>query len=92
MPCRFPGPHPRGKFREIWLGGLQAHSQGGSSGGSGQGGVCFGGCVPVPGGVELLLWAVRILLECILVQMLFFLNSVAFVEYADLRELADSAN
>ena len=21
MPCRFPGPHPRGKFRGIWLGG-----------------------------------------------------------------------
>ena len=21
MPCRFPGPHPRGKFRGIWPGG-----------------------------------------------------------------------
>ena len=21
MPCRFPGPHPRGKFRGIWQGG-----------------------------------------------------------------------
>ena len=21
MPCRFPCPHPRGKFRGIWLGG-----------------------------------------------------------------------
>ena len=37
MPCRFPGPHPRGKFRGIWQGGLQAHSQGGSLGGSGPG-------------------------------------------------------
>ena len=24
------GPHPRGKLRGIWLGGLQAHTQGGS--------------------------------------------------------------
>ena len=50
MPCRFPGPHPRGKFRGIWQGGsrptakgevegdlVQAHSQGGSWGGSGPG-------------------------------------------------------
>ena len=22
MPCRFPGPHPRGKLRRIWLGGV----------------------------------------------------------------------
>ena len=22
MPCRFPGPHPRGKFRGIWPGGV----------------------------------------------------------------------
>ena len=30
MPCRFPGLHPRGKLRGIWLGGgLQAHTQGG---------------------------------------------------------------
>ena len=30
MPCRFSGPHSRGKFRGIWLGGgLQAHTQGG---------------------------------------------------------------
>ena len=32
MPCRFPGPHPRGKFRGIWLEGLRAHTQGGSWG------------------------------------------------------------
>ena len=40
MPCRFPGPHPRGKFRGIYLaggGGLQAHTQGGSWVGSGPG-------------------------------------------------------
>ena len=53
MPCRFPGPHPRGKFRGIWPGGVsrpipkvevegdlvQVHTQGGSLGGSGQGGL-----------------------------------------------------
>ena len=38
MPCRFPGPHPRGKFRGICpVGGLQARTQGGSWGGSGPG-------------------------------------------------------
>ena len=30
VPCRFPGPHPVGKLRGIWPGGLQAHNQGGS--------------------------------------------------------------
>ena len=57
MPYSFPGPHPRGKFRGIWLDGglqaytqagswgdlVQAHSQGGSWGGSSQGGDCSGG-------------------------------------------------
>ena len=31
MPCRFPGPQPRGKLRgSVQVGGLQAHTQGGS--------------------------------------------------------------
>ena len=53
MPCRFPGPHPKGKFRGIYLARgiwsrpttkgeiegdlVQAHSQGGSWGESGPG-------------------------------------------------------
>ena len=54
MPCRFPGPHPRGKFRGICQGGLQAHTQGGSLGGSGPGpqpkgqGGCSRGVVETP--------------------------------------------
>ena len=40
MPCRFPDRHPGEKLRGTWLGGcLQAHTQGGSWGGSGQGGL-----------------------------------------------------
>ena len=31
MPCRFPGPHPRGNLRGLTRGGLQAHTQGGVS-------------------------------------------------------------
>ena len=79
MPCRFPGPHPVGKLRGIWVGGLQAHTQGGS----------WGYLRSTPRGVSrptpvgclsqhalrqnppprwLLLRAVRILLECILVS------------------------
>ena len=70
MPCRFPGPQPRGKLWETWSrptakreieGDLvQAHSQGGCWGGSGQGvesalgGPALGGCllwgVPALGG------------------------------------------
>ena len=67
MRCRFPGPQPTGKFRAIWSrptakgeveGDLfQVHTQGGSWGGSGWGGVCswgWGWClvqgVPAPGG------------------------------------------
>ena len=67
MPCRFPGPHPRGKLRGIWSRPTP----------KGPGGVCSGGgClhqgVPARGGGgdppwQLLLRAVRILLECILV-------------------------
>ena len=59
MPYRFPGPHPRGKFRGSGQGGLQAHTwggegegdlvqahtQGGSWGGSGWGCACLGGCL-----------------------------------------------
>ena len=63
-----PGPHPRMKLRGIWSrptpkgeveGDLvQAHTQGGSWGGSGrEGGACSGATD-----------AVRILLECILVE------------------------
>ena len=36
MPCRFPGPHPGGKFRGIWPGGSPGPHQRGSWGGSGQ--------------------------------------------------------
>ena len=32
-----PGPHTREKLRGIWQGGLQAHTQGGSCGGSARG-------------------------------------------------------
>ena len=28
MPCRFPGPHPRGKLRSLARGGLKAHTWG----------------------------------------------------------------
>ena len=37
MPFRLPGPHPKGKFRWICPGGVQAHTQEGSLGGSVQG-------------------------------------------------------
>ena len=53
-----PGPQPRVKLRgDLARGGLQAHTQGWSWGGSGRGGTCFGGGllggVPAPGrGVE----------------------------------------
>ena len=64
MPCRFPGPHPRGQFRGIWPGGgfpgphprgkLRRILPGGSSGPHPGGclvkGVCSKG-VPGPGGV-----------------------------------------
>ena len=64
MPCRFPGPHPRGKFSGIWSrptaeGDLvQAHSQGEVEGDllwgvPAPGGAALGG-VPVPWGC--LLW------------------------------------
>ena len=62
MPCRFPGPQPRGKLRGIWSrptakgeveGDLvQAHTQGGVEGdlarGSALGGVCSGRGVETP--------------------------------------------
>ena len=68
MPCRFPGPHPGGKFRGIWL-GVQAHTQGGKLRGILKGESAPGGmCSPLG---WLLLWAVRILLGCILVYNLF---------------------
>ena len=74
MPCKFPVPHPWGKFRGIWSrptakekveGDLvQAHTLRGSS----QGGACSRGmCGDPPPTWWLLLRAVRILLECILV-------------------------
>ena len=39
MPCRLPGPHPRGKLGGSVQGVVQAHTQGQSLGGSVQGGV-----------------------------------------------------
>ena len=66
-----PGPHPRGKLRGIWLGGCLLW--GGSALGyacSGGGGACSGGRCGDPLW-RLLLWAVRILLECILVSCKF---------------------
>ena len=78
-----PGPHPRGKLRGIWpggwspgphpRGGLQAHTQGEVSRPTPEGrsrGPCPGGYPSMHWGRPpkwLLLWAVRILLECILV-------------------------
>ena len=76
-----PGLHPRGKLRRIWPGGSQVHTQGGRWGGSGQGGLqthTQGDLQAHTRGVypsmhwgrtprQLLLRAVRILLECILV-------------------------
>ena len=66
-----PGPHPRGKLRgirsrptpkgEIEGDQIQAQTWGGNSGGSG----------PDPSLQRLLLWVVRILLECILVEIVF---------------------
>ena len=65
-----PGPHPMGKLRGIWPGG----SPGPHLGGLLPGGVCSqrgcllqGGCGDTPLW-WLLLWAVHILLECILVS------------------------
>ena len=66
MPCRCPGLHPGGKLRGLALGGLQPTPRGVSR--------------PTPGGMvsqhalrqtprQLLLRAVRILLECILVML-----------------------
>ena len=63
MPCRFPGPHPRGGGVEgSGRGGLQAHTQG----------VCIPDCTEADPPRRLLLQAVRILLECILVYMTYF--------------------
>ena len=68
MPCRFPGPHPGGKFRGIWPeGSPDPHPRGELKGFCSRGSACFrgeGGGDP-PG--WLLLRVVRILLECILV-------------------------
>ena len=50
MPCRFPGPHPRGKFRGIWSRPTAMEEVEGDL----ARGVCSGGCllqgVPAPGG------------------------------------------
>ena len=53
MPCRFPGPHPRGKLRGIWPGGGSpgTHPRG-KLGGSGWGGS------PGPHRGGFLLWGV----------------------------------
>ena len=45
MPCRFPGPHPRGKFRGIWSRPTAKEEVEGDL----ARGVCSGG-VPAPGG------------------------------------------
>ena len=77
MHCRSLGPHPGGKFRGLAWGGLQAHTQGGKLRG-----LVWGSPGPHPWGYpslhlgrhppsrRLLLWEVRILLECILVIQL----------------------
>ena len=91
MPCRFPGPHPRGSLRGLagggvsrptLMGGLQVytwggfsrHTWGGSPGPHPGGFQAHMGSVSQhaqrqnPPGWRPLLWAVRILLECILVN------------------------
>ena len=46
MPCRFLGPHPRGKFRGIWPGGFSRPiPKGGVEGDLTGGGVRSGGCL-----------------------------------------------
>ena len=63
MPCRFRGPHPRGKFRGIWPGGSPgSHPRGklrgiwsrptakGEVEGDLAGGCLLWGCVSAPGG------------------------------------------
>ena len=73
MPCRCPGPHPGGKFRGIWPdGGVCRPTPKGEVEGDLAGGCLLpGGCLLLGGSGDppgrLLLWAVRILLECILV-------------------------
>ena len=75
MPCRFPGPHPGGKLRGILPGGSPGPHQRGKLRGSGQGGGLqahtqgwsIPACTEADPPQQLLLWAVRILLECILV-------------------------
>ena len=78
MPCRFPGPHLRGNLRGLAREVSRPHTWGGPGCLLWGGGACSKG-VPAPGGgVEtpppwrLLLRAVRILLECILVQWYFY--------------------
>ena len=80
MPCRSPGPHPGGKLRGLAFGGGlskttpgggQVHTQGvclqaDTQGGGLQEHTLYWGRHPPPGR-QLLLRAVRILLECILV-------------------------
>ena len=80
---RSPGPRPGGGWG-VWLGGLQAHTQGGGFGGlAGEGLQTHTWGVSMPRGVSqhalsqtppsrrLLLRAARILLECILVIYIF---------------------
>ena len=60
MPCRFPGPHPVGKLRGIWPGGVSRPTTKGAVEGDLAGGVSRntpGGCLlqggPAPGGSAL---------------------------------------
>ena len=82
-PGGFPGPHPRGKLRGIWPGGSPGPHPGG---GEVEGDLARGGLqAHTWGGLsqhalrqtplrKLLLLAVRILLECILVESVIYSN------------------
>ena len=82
MPGRSPGPHPGGKLRGLAGGSPGQHPGGGGSPSPHPGvGVCIPACTeadtPSPSS-GLLLRVVRILLACILVSVLSFLNTVVF--------------
>ena len=70
MSCRFPGPHPGGKFRGIWPEGSPGPHPRGKLRRSAPGGVCSWG-VSAPGGLcgdpPGRLWVACIIPECILV-------------------------
>ena len=83
MPCRFPGPHPGGSLRGL-AGGVSRPTPRGEVEGSGRGGlqahtwgdVSQHALRQTPSTWQLLLRAVRILLECILVPKIVFDSEV----------------